>query len=87
MTSALFRKQMQELGVWFFVNKKTGLRRSRGGIVGMGVLYAALCLFLCAVFFGVGWLYYALMAMLAILFGVFGSVFNTYASLYCAKDN
>lgn len=36
---------------------------------------------------GMGWLYFALMGLLAVFLGVFGSVFNTYASLYLAKDN
>ena len=36
---------------------------------------------------GMDWLYFALMGMLSILFGTFGSVFNTYAGLYKAKDN
>ena len=34
-----------------------------------------------------GWLYFALMGLLAVFLGAFGSVFNTYASLYLAKDN
>ena len=34
-----------------------------------------------------GWLYFALMSLLAIFLGAFGSVFNTYSGLYFAKDN
>ena len=34
-----------------------------------------------------GWLYFAIMGLLAILLGAFGSVFNTYSGLYLAKDN
>ena len=34
-----------------------------------------------------GWLYFAIMGILALLLGVFGSVFNTYAGLYQGKDN
>ena len=34
-----------------------------------------------------GWLYFALMGLLAILLGAFGSVFTTYSGLYLAKDN
>ena len=34
-----------------------------------------------------GWLYFALMGLIAILLGAFGSVFNTYAGLYLPKDN
>lgn len=36
---------------------------------------------------GMGWLYFAIMGILAILFGAFGSVFNTFSGLYLAKDN
>lgn len=32
-------------------------------------------------------MYFAMMGLLASFFGVFGSVFNTYAGLYLAKDN
>ena len=32
-------------------------------------------------------LYYALIIRIAVFMGVFGSVFNTYSSLYKAKDN
>ena len=34
-----------------------------------------------------GWLYFAIMGLMAILLGAFGSVFNTYSGLYLAKDN
>ncbi len=33
------------------------------------------------------WLYFAIMGIMAILLGTFGSVFNTYSGLYQAKDN
>ena len=33
------------------------------------------------------WLYFTLMGLVAIFLGAFGSVFNTYSSLYLAKDN
>ena len=36
---------------------------------------------------GFGWLYFAIMGLITICMGVVGSVFNTYASLYLAKDN
>lgn len=35
----------------------------------------------------VKWLYFALMGIISIIFGTFGSVFNTYSTLYMAKDN
>lgn len=34
-----------------------------------------------------GWMYFALMGLIAILLGTFGSVFNTFSGLYLAKDN
>lgn len=34
-----------------------------------------------------GWMYFVLMGLLAILLGTFGSVFNTFSGLYLAKDN
>ena len=37
--------------------------------------------------YGFNWLYFALLALIAMALGVFGSVFNTYASLYLPKDN
>ena len=36
---------------------------------------------------GLGWMYFTLMGFMALFFGVFGSVFNTFSSLYQAKDN
>lgn len=36
---------------------------------------------------GMGWLYFAIMGLIAIVFGAFGSVFNTFSGLYLAKDN
>ena len=34
-----------------------------------------------------GWLYYLLIGLIAVLLGTFGSVFSTYSSLYLSKDN
>ena len=100
MTKALFRKQMMEVFSWVYKNKKTGKLRSVSGIVGYILLYLFLFSVLGFVFFtaammlcmplvsiGMGWLYWCLMGLIALFLGVFGSVFNTYASLYQAKDN
>ena len=100
MLKTLIKKQFMECFRSYFVNSKTGKSRSKGGIIGMFVMFAAIMLFLCAVFFGLaymmggqlfqvgmGWLYYVLMGSLAVILGVFGSVFNTYATLYLSKDN
>lgn len=100
MLKALIRKQFAELHTFFTQDRKTGKRRSKGGMTGYIILYAVLFVGLGYAFFelagmfasamipmGLGWLYYAFMGMLALFFGVFGGVFNTYASLYLAKDN
>ena len=100
MLKALVKKQFLELFQAYFRNRKTGKARSRGGVIGMFVMYVFVMLFLCLVFGflsfslgvtllpeGLDWMYFALMSLLALFLGVFGSVFNTYSSLYTAKDN
>ena len=100
MTKALFRKQMMEVFSWLFQDKKSGKNRTKGGIIGFAVLYLLLFGFLGGIFYvtanmlcaplyeiGFGWLYFALMGLIAVALGVFGSVFNTYSTLYQAKDN
>lgn len=100
MVKALLKKQFLELFSFYFQNKKTGKSRSKGGTVGMFFLFVLLFLCLGLAFFGTGsiladgllpagldWLYFCMMGMLSIALGTFGSVFNTYAGLYKAKDN
>ena len=100
MTKALFRKQMMEVFSWIYKDRKTGKHRTTQGMIGFGLLYLFLFGFLGVVFFmaavglceplvemGMGWLYWCLMGLISVFFGVLGSVFNTYASLYQAKDN
>ena len=100
MWKALLRKQFLELNQTYFQDKKKGKRRSKGGTIGFIALMAFAFLLLAAVFLGVGsllveglcgmgldWLYFAMMGLIALLLGVFGDVFNTYAGLYHAKDN
>lgn len=100
MLKALFQKQLMEVNTWLLQNKKSGKRRSKAGIAGMLLVYLFLFAALGFVFYfagemlcgplvsmGLGWLYFAMMGLIAVLMGVFGSVFNTYATLYQAKDN
>ena len=100
MLKALLKKQFLELNTFYFQNKKTGKNRSKGGIIGMIVLFVLLFAsigfafygmdsLLCASFlpFNMDWMYFAMTGVLAIFLGVFGGVFNTYAGLYHAKDN
>ena len=55
----------------------------------LGGMFTFLSMSLCAPLAGAGmdWMYFALMSLLAIFLGAFGSVFNTYSGLYLAKDN
>lgn len=100
MTKALFKRQMMEVFSWLYQEKKTGKHRSAKGVVGTAVLYLLLFGFLGVIFGGaanalcksllsanMGWMYWCIMGLLAVFLGVFGSVFNTYSSLYQAKDN
>ena len=58
-------------------------------IVVIGGMFAAMSFMLCKPFVGLGldWLYFDMMTLMALFLGVFGGVFNTYSSLYKAKDN
>lgn len=101
MLATLIKKQLFEINRSFFVNAKTGKKRSQSSSVILIVLYALLMVFIIGGMFtglaigickpltdaGMGWLYFAMFHIIAIAMGVFGSVFNTYAGLYLAKDN
>ena len=100
MIRALFKKQMAEVFSWLFMDTRKKTRRTGKGLAGFLVLYGALILYLGAFMFlmakslcqalaplGLTWFYFAIMGLVALVLGVFGSVFNTYASLYLAKDN
>ena len=100
MLKALIRKQLLELNSWFYQDKKTGKNRSKLGIVAYALLFLLTCGIVGAFFYimcrtlcqplvsaGRGWLYFAVMSRVALVMGVFGSVVNTYSSLYQAKDN
>ena len=99
MVKALFKKQFLEINTFYFYNKKTGKRRNTAGTVGMILLFLFIFIGLGAafgsmakelvplVFTPYSWLYFSITSMIALVFGVFGSVFNTYAGLYHSKDN
>ena len=100
MTKALLRKQLLEVFSAFYRDRKTGKRRSGKSLVSylilvafsfciLGVMFYFMAHMLCQALvpLGFGWLYFALVGVLAVFLGVFGSVFNTYASLYLPKDN
>lgn len=99
MLKALLKKQFLELNTFYFIDKKTGKPRSKGKTALYIGLFAVLFIYLGVVFYMLAtafapflstdypWLYFSLLGMLTLLFSVFGSVFNTYAGLYHAKDN
>ena len=100
MARALVKKQLLELFAFLYQSGKTGKRRSAAALLGYGLLlvYAfgaigfliyemadTLCGPLVAM--DLGWLFFALVGLLATFMGVVGSVFSTYSTLYQAKDN
>lgn len=100
MLKVLLKKQMTEIFRSYFYNAKKNQARSKKAtamymvwfvlIMGLlGAMFTFLAQTLCAPLAHVemGWLYFAVMGLMAILLGVFGSVFNTYSGLYLAKDN
>ena len=101
MLKVLLKKQLFEVFKGYFYNAKKNEMRSKGGIAAyiilfviimvgfLGGTFTAMSLSLCGglTAAGMDWLYFLLMAMIAIALGAFGSVFNTYSGLYLAKDN
>lgn len=100
MLKTLIKKQLLEIWQTYYIDKKTGKARSKTGTVLFFVLLVVLFLGLGLAFYsmaggiggailgnGFNWLYFALMGLLSMALGVFGTVFNTYASVYLPKDN
>lgn len=101
MLKVLLKKQLAEGFKSYFYDAKKNRMRSKWAIAGwivffvvimvggLGGMFTFLSLTMCGGFAaaGMSWLYFLLMVGLAILLGAFGSVFNTYAGLYLAKDN
>ena len=101
MLKILVKKQLAEIFRSYFYDAKKNKKRSAAAtvmffvffvllMVGLlGGIFTAMSLTMCKTLvpLGLGWVYYALIALLATLLGTFGSVFNTYAGLYLAKDN
>lgn len=100
MLNILFKKQMMELGSFLFQDRRNGKRKSKGSQIGYMLMllilfFVMISLFwmmadqLCASLLSVNldWFYFAVMGLISIALGAFGSVFSTYTSLYLAKDN
>ena len=101
MLKLLLKKQMTEIFRNYFYDPKKNRARSKFGIFGymvlfvllmagmLGGMFTYLSLTVCTPFSAAGmdWLYFAIMGLIAVLLGTFGSVFNTYSCLYLSKDN
>ena len=101
MLKLLVKKQLFEIFRSYFYDAKKNKARTKGATIGYMVMFAVLMAGVLGGMFawlsvtmctpmaemGVDWLYFVIMGMMAIFLGAFGSVFNTYAGLYLAKDN
>ena len=101
MFLTLLKKQMYEIFRAYFYNNKNNKARSKGATIAF-IVFLALALFgvfggmmgvlgwqlaPVAAELDLGWFYFLLFTLIAVLFGTFGSVFNTYSGLYLSKDN
>ena len=101
MVGVLLKKQLFEIFRSYFYDAKKNKPRSKAATIGFIVLYAVLMVGLIGGMFallalsmcgaaheaGLDWLYFTLFALVGLLLGVFGSVFNTFSGLYQARDN
>lgn len=100
MLKALIKKELSQLGSFYFFDSRKGRRRSRGAAAAYVLLFVFLFFTMAAMFLGLAhllaeqlipaeldWLYFAMMGLTAVMFGVIGSVFTTHTILYKAKDN
>ncbi len=101
MLKILLKKQIAEVFKSYFYDAKRNRMRSKGAIAAyivlfiiimvglLGGIFTGLSLSMCSglVSAGMGWMYFLMMSIIAILIGAFGSVFNSYSSLYLSKDN
>ena len=101
MLKILLKKQLAEIFRSYIYDAKKNKARSALSVViyialfvvlmvgVLGTVFTLLSVLLCLPLTaaGLGWLYFAIMGLLAVLLGAFGSVFNTYSGLFLAKDN
>lgn len=101
MLKTLLKKQLYEINRSFFYDQKKNKARSKAASAVFILLYAFLMIgiisggiavfaaLVCAplIKLGFGWFYLLIFSAFSLFLGIFGSVFNTYAGLYRAKDN
>ncbi|SET65228.1 hypothetical protein [[Clostridium] polysaccharolyticum] len=100
MLKTLMKKQLSEVGAFLNYDAKKGQRRSKKNKIGYIALLIFIFGYLSVIFYfaaawmggpmieaGFDWLFFLVMILLTTFLGVFGSVFNTFSSVYLAKDN
>ncbi|MBR3398069.1 MAG: hypothetical protein IKG70_09555 [Lachnospiraceae bacterium] len=103
MLKILIKKEFVEFASSLFRNRREGKKKSRLGPAGAVILFTLIMVGVaCGLYVFTGsfadgllaeagkeldWVYFALMGILAIVLGTFGSIFNTLSALYKAKDN
>ena len=101
MLWVLVKKQLAEVFKGYFYDAKKNRMRPRWAVIAwfaffavvmigvLGGMFTFLSLSVCGplAHAGMGWLYFLLLGLLALLLGAAGSVFNTYAGLYLSRDN
>ena len=100
MLKLLLKKQFMEFFRGIFHDENKNRKRSTAGIIGYALLYVflefvvigmfgTLAWMMCdtMVLLDLDWFYFTSMTLVAITFGTFGSLFNSYSTLYLAKDN
>lgn len=101
MLKTLLKKQLMELGASLFNRSAMGKKgKSKSTVIlyalifvyaygVIGWLFFTMADAICAPLYemGQGWLYFALMGLMATTMGIIMSAFTTYAALYKAKDN
>ena len=98
MLKALLKKEFMALTSGITTDRRKGKKRSKAGIIGMGLLFLLIYLSVGAAFMGFSaafsvilperlWLFMAMSGLSALIISIIGSVFMTYSMLYKAKDN
>ena len=101
MLKTLIKKQLLEINKIFFYDYRRNRPKTKQGIIVSILLYGVLLLGVLGGLFsmlaysmagsmvaaGFDWLYFLIMDGIAIILGIFGSVFSTFSSMYLAKDN
>lgn len=99
MLKILVKKQLTEIFRSYFYDAKNNKARSKGAtaaylcffavlmIAVLGGIFASMAFSLCLPLSAAGadWLYFAVIGLIAILLGTFGSVFSTYSELYLQR--